>query len=92
MSFPYLTAIIFLPVLGAIVIALLPKPSPKSIKLTAVIFSLISFILSIVVFCLFDRSLNAAGLMQFQEKLAWIPSINIFYHLGVDGLSLPLVI
>jgi len=92
LSFPYLSAILFLPVVGLIVIALLPKPQQRTIKLIALIFALASFALSIAVFCLFDRSGGVIGQIQFEEKLSWIPAINAFYHLGVDGLSLPLVI
>jgi len=92
MDFTYLTAILFLPVIGIIVIALLREPQPKAIRLTALAFTLASFVLSIVVFCLFDRSGAAIGQMQFEEKISWIPAINAFYHLGVDGLSLPMVI
>ena len=92
MSFPYLSAILFLPVVGIIVIALLPKPQQRTIKLIALVFALASFALSIAVFCLFDRSGGVIGQIQFEEKLSWIPAINAFYHLGVDGLSLPLVI
>ncbi len=92
MSFPYLSAILFLPVVGLIVIALLPKPQQKTIKLIALIFALASFALSIAVFCLFDRSAGSIGQIQFEENLPWISAINAFYHIGVDGLSLPLVI
>ena len=92
MSFPYLSAILFLPVVGLIVIALLPKPQQRTIKLIALISTLASFALSIAVFCLFDRSAGFIGQIQFQEQLSWIPAINAFYHLGIDGLSLPLVI
>jgi len=92
LSFPYLSAILFLPVVGLIVIALLPKPQQRTIKLIALISTLASFALSIAVFCLFDRSAGFIGQIQFQEQLSWIPAINAFYHLGIDGLSLPLVI
>ena len=92
LDFNYLTTILFLPLVGLIVIALLPKPQPKTIKFTALIFTLASFAVSIAVFCLFDRSAGAIGQIQFEEKLSWIPAINAFYHLGVDGLSLPMVI
>jgi NADH-quinone oxidoreductase subunit M len=74
------------------VIALLPKPEQKTIKIIALIFALASFALSIAVFCLFDRSAGFIGQMQFEEKLPWISAINAYYHIGVDGLSLPLVI
>ena len=91
MSFNYLTWIIFLPVVGAILIAFLPGLSSRTIKRLAAIFTFAALALSIVAFANFDKSL-AAGVIQFEEKLSWIPAINAFYHLGVDGLSLPLVI
>ena len=92
MSFPYLTAIIFLPVVGAILIAFIPGLSSRVIKRLAAIFTFVSLALSVFVFAIFDKSLGAAGVIQFEEKLSWIPAINAHYHLGVDGLSLPLLI
>lgn len=92
MDFPYLTTIIFLPIAGIVVIALLPKPQPRAIKFTSALFTVAAFALSLFVFYSFDRSPGAIGQMQFEEKLSWIPAINAFYHLGVDGLSLPLVV
>ena len=89
MDFNYLTTIIFLPVAGAILIAFLPGLSGRLIKWLAALFTFFPLALSIYVFAIFDRSL---GGIQFEEKLLWIPAINAHYHLGVDGLSLPLVI
>ena len=89
MNFPYLTAIIFLPVVGAILIAFMPNLSTRLIKRLAAVFTLVPLALSVFMFVLFDRS---AGVMQFEEKISWIPTINANYHLGVDGLSLPLVL
>jgi len=92
LSFPYLSTILFLPVVGLVIIALWPRPQHKTIKITALIFTLASFILSVAVFYFFNRTSGAIGQIQFEEKLSWIPAINAFYHLGVDGISLPLVI
>ena len=92
MDFPYLTIIVFLPALGALIIALSPNMTPGSIKRTAAVFTLITLILSLVMFGLFDRSAGAAGVIQFEENAMWIPALNAYYHLGVDGLSLPMVI
>ncbi|MBN1366452.1 MAG: NADH-quinone oxidoreductase subunit M [Dehalococcoidales bacterium] len=89
MMFNYLSAIVFLPVIGAIIIALISGKQEKSIKWVAAIFTFVSMVLSFVIFGLFDRT---AGGYQFVENLAWIPAINANYHLGVDGLSLPLVV
>jgi NADH-quinone oxidoreductase subunit M len=87
-----LSWVIFLPVIGLIVIALWPKPSQKAVKWTALIAALAAFAVSLAIFFMFDRSGSAIGHMQFEEKVLWIPAINANYHLGVDGLSLPLVI
>ena len=92
MNFNYLTAIIFLPAIGALLIAIIPGLSGRVIKRIAAVFTLVSLALSLVVFFNFDKSLSAAGVMQFEEKISWIPAINAFYHVGVDGLSMPLVI
>jgi NADH-quinone oxidoreductase subunit M len=89
MSFKYLTTIIFLPVVGAILVAFIPGLSARLIKRIAAIFTFVPLALSIFLFCNFDK---AAGGFQFVEKVSWIPAINAHYHLGVDGLSLPLVI
>jgi len=85
----YLSTIVFLPVVGAILIAFIPGLSKGLIKRLAGIFTLIPFVLSIILFSNFDRSLGA---VQFEEQLSWIPAINANYHLGVDGLSMPLMI
>jgi NADH-quinone oxidoreductase subunit M len=89
MSFNYLSTIIFLPVAGAILIAFIPSLSNRVIKRIAAIFTLIPLGLALFLFCNFDKT--AAG-FQFVEKVEWIPALNAYYHLGVDGLSLPLVV
>ncbi len=92
MEFNYLTTIIFLPALGAIIIALLNRPQPKTVKLVAMSFTLVTFLLTMVAFLLFDRSPERAAVFQFEELVSWIPALGVNYHLGVDGLSLPLVV
>ena len=84
----FLSLIIFAPLLGAIVIGLWPRLSAKGTRITASIFTAIPLILSLILFIRFDRG----GAIQFEEFLSWIPAINANYHLGVDGLSLPLVV
>ncbi|MFC1974444.1 NuoM family protein [Chloroflexota bacterium] len=92
MDFNYLTWIIFLPVVGAILIAFIPGFSNGVIKRIAAVFTFVPLVLAVIIFCYFSRSPAAAGVMQFEEKLLWIPPLNAFYHVGVDGLSLPLVV
>jgi len=88
----YLTAILFLPAAGAALIAFVLSNRAKVIKWTAALFTFVPLALSLILFALFDRSPEAAGLIQFEEKALWIAPINAYYHLGVDGLSLPLVV
>jgi len=89
LDFNYLSWIIFLPAIGAILIAFTPGLSGRVIKWIAAVFTFVSLALSVYLFAIFDR---AADVIQFEEKLSWIPAINAHYHLGVDGLSLPLVL
>ncbi len=88
MSFPYLSTIIYLPVVGAILILLLGSRD-KLVKWIAAAFTFVPFVLAVVLFATFDRSAGAA-VFQFEETVSWIGPLNVTYHLGVDGLSLPL--
>ncbi len=88
----YLTAILFLPAAGAVLIAFVLSNREQVIRWTAALFTFVPFALSVILFALFDRSPQAAGLIQFEEKALWIAPINAHYHLGVDGLSLPLMV
>lgn len=85
----YLSVILLLPLIGMIVIAFLSSKQEKAIRYTALIATLAAFVVSLIVFAQFDRSM---GGIQFEEKIAWIPAINAYYHLGVDGINLPMVI
>lgn len=89
MGFSYLLTIItFLPLLGVLVLLFIPSEKEKEIKWTAVLISLLPLILSIILWLSYDRS---TGGIQFQDKAVWIPALNVFYRVGVDGLSLPFV-
>jgi NADH-quinone oxidoreductase subunit M len=82
-----LSIVLFLPAVGAIVIGLLVKEA-KTVRITAALFTFVAFALSLALFVMFDRD----GGLQFVEQAQWINSINAQYYLGVDGLSLPMVI
>ncbi|MFC1966061.1 NuoM family protein [Chloroflexota bacterium] len=92
MGFNYLSTIIWLPVVGAILIAIFGGGRARLTRYLAAIFTLIPFVASLGMFYRFDRSLIAAGVIQFEEKIPWIAPLNAHYHLGVDGLSMPLVV
>jgi len=89
MNLPYLTLITFVPLAGAILVALIPKEKVKAIKWTALIVSLIPLALSSVVWWTYAPS--KPGGMGFEEAYDWIPALGVAYHMGVDGLSIPLV-
>jgi len=89
MNFNYLSAIIFLPMLGAAIIAFVPGLNRNWIRSLAAFFTAVPLVLALVVFGLFDRS--AYGI-QFEESMTWIPAINATYHVGIDGLSMPLMV
>ncbi len=91
MGFNYLTTILFLPAVGSIVIALTSTKNDVLIKRIAAVFTAIPLALAIYLFIAFDRS-SAASVIQFEEKYLWIAPLNAYYHLGVDGLSMPLVL
>ncbi|HUT67679.1 MAG TPA: NADH-quinone oxidoreductase subunit M, partial [Dehalococcoidales bacterium] len=92
MDFNFLTTILFLPAVGAIIIAFISSKNDGIIKRVAAIFTGIPLILSIYLFTAFDRSLGVTGVFQFEENYLWIAPLNAHYHLGLDGLSMPLVL
>ncbi len=92
MDFGYLSSIVFFPIAGVILILLFGGGRERLVKSVAAVFTFVPLVLAVTLFATFDRSGAAAGVIQFEEKLAWIPPLNAFYHLGVDGLSLPFVL
>ena len=88
MSFPILTFIVFLPLAGGLVILFTPKEKVGLIKAIATAVTAAALVLSGIVLLNFDYTKSS---MQFEENLRWIPSINISYHLGIDGISVGLI-
>jgi len=84
-----LSLIVFLPIVGALVTMLIPRAYEAAIKWTAVITAGATLALAIVMASRFDY--GAASTFQFGTDLQWIEAINANYHIGVDGISLPLV-
>ncbi len=83
-----LTSLIFLPVAGSCLLLFFGKDRATAIKVAGMIISVLTFVLSLVMYLSFDPS-NAG--MQFSLKMSWIPSLHVSYDVGVDGLSLLLV-
>ncbi|MBI5597989.1 MAG: NADH-quinone oxidoreductase subunit M [Elusimicrobia bacterium] len=89
-----LSVITFLPLLGALAILFIPKEQVKAIRATGILAALASLAASLYALTSYDPgSMAMTGLpIQFVEKFSWIPSFNIHYHMGVDGLSFPIVL
>ncbi|MDO8525831.1 MAG: NADH-quinone oxidoreductase subunit M [Candidatus Omnitrophota bacterium] len=88
MNFPILSCIVFLPLAGGLLILFTPKKNITFIKAIATTVTGLGLALSVLLLLKFNY---ASPSMQFEEILSWIPSINVFYHLGIDGLSVALI-
>ncbi|HYC00106.1 MAG TPA: NADH-quinone oxidoreductase subunit M [Candidatus Limnocylindrales bacterium] len=84
-----LSLMTFIPLLGMFVVLALPRDNHQLIRVTALAFTIPSFLLGIWLYQNFDRSLVT---MQFVERFQWIPSFNIQYIMGVDGLSVTMLL
>lgn len=87
-QFPLLSALIWLPILSGVLV-LMMRQQPKLAKQFALWSSVLVFVLSLGLYTGFD---NTTPQMQFVEQASWISAFNIQYFLGVDGLSMPLII
>lgn len=93
MEFPLLSFLIFLPLIGALFILLLgggeEAVSARNARNVALWTSLVTFVLSLTLWVNFDK---ASASFQFVENLPWFKGHGINYHLGVDGISLFLIL
>jgi len=82
---PWLTLAIFVPIaFGLIILAIGNDQRAGVVRILALIGAVISFLVTIPIYANFDQT---TAVMQFVEMRNWIPSFGVFYHLGVDGLS-----
>ena len=88
-ALPILTATIWLPIIGGLAVLASGDKAPRISKWIALAFAVLTFLVSIPLWTGFD--IHTAE-MQFVERVAWIPSFNVEYYLGVDGISMPLIL
>ncbi|MDS4068195.1 MAG: NADH-quinone oxidoreductase subunit M [Candidatus Competibacter sp.] len=86
---PLLSLVIWFPILGGIAVLFVGDDNPVRAKALALTVAIVTFLIGIPLFTLFDPSTAA---MQFQEFIPWIPALSVNYHLGVDGFSMPLIL
>ena len=91
-DFPILTLLTFLPFLGALVVGILPSERKGAIRGTALFFSLMTFALSLPLYFLYDGAAEAPETVQFTECYAWVSALGIGYRMGMDGISLLLIL
>jgi NADH-quinone oxidoreductase subunit M len=83
-----ITLAVFLPALGAAVIAFVPRSRDRLIRALGIVFTGAALVVGIVM--LFGFDYGARDGLQFEVDASWISAIQARYHVGVDGISLPL--
>jgi NAD(P)H-quinone oxidoreductase subunit 4 len=89
-EFPWLTAIIAFPLIAALAIPVLPDPDGKTVRLYALGAGILEFCFIIYTFTT-QYDVNDPSL-QLVERYSWVPQIGLNWSMGVDGLSMPLVV
>ncbi len=89
-TFPWLTTVILLPLLASVAIPFLPDDNGKTVRWYSLVVGLIDFVLIVVAFYL-NYDFSQSGL-QLVESYTWVNELDLKWSLGVDGLSMPLVL
>jgi NADH-quinone oxidoreductase subunit M len=84
-----LSAVTFVPALGAVLIALLPRRLASAHRVAGLVVTLLALALSVPLWFGFDGD---SADMQFEEVARWLPTLGVSYHVGIDGISLLLVL
>jgi NADH-quinone oxidoreductase subunit M len=82
-----LSVVTFLPILGTLLLVLMPRDEARLHKAVALVTTLVTFLASLALWGGFDPSM-AAPEFQFDEFVPWVPSVGIGYHVGLDGVAL----
>ena len=88
-SLPLLSLLIWAPILGGVFVLLVGERQREAARLFSLVVSTLVFLLSTLLYFRFDAT---TVLMQFVEYSGWVETFNINYHLGVDGISAPLIL
>jgi len=88
-DFPILSLLVWLPILGGAAVLLVGDARAALARGLALVVALLTFIASVPLWTGFNADTAA---MQFSERVSWIPAFDAWYHLGVDGISMPLIL
>ncbi|HHL31154.1 MAG TPA: NADH-quinone oxidoreductase subunit M, partial [Oceanospirillales bacterium] len=86
---PFLSLVIWLPIIGGMIVLAAHNAGDNLVRWISLAISVLVFLVSIPLYTLFDTATHE---MQFTETASWIPAFNISYALGVDGISMPLIL
>ena len=87
-EFPLLSLVIWLPIIGGLLVLAAGK-NDVLVRWLALVFSSLTFLVSLPLYTGFDSSTYK---MQFVEGASWVPTFNVNYSLGIDGISMPLIL
>ena len=88
-GFPLLTAVLLAPVSAALLLCFVSSESVQSVRVICA--AAMTFALVLTVYAFFSYDMSAGG-MQFTEDVPWIRDLGVHYALGVDGISLPMLL
>ena len=88
-DWPILSATIWLPILGGLLVLGSGDKAPNVSRWLALVISVLTFLVSLLLYTGFDVTTSA---MQFEENIPWIEAFQVNYHLGIDGISMPLIL
>ena len=86
---PLLSLVIWIPILGGLLLLASGESAPQRARVLALVIAALTLLVSIPLYTRFDA---ATSVMQFIEQAPWITTFKINYHLGIDGISLPLIL
>src|SRR5512134_3112789 len=84
-----LTYLLAVPIIGSLLLLFINKEKAQLIKNVGLIVSLIAFVISLILY--FDFN-DQSGEFQFVHKVNWLTGLKISYHIGIDGLSMLLIL
>jgi NADH-quinone oxidoreductase subunit M len=88
-EWPYLSLAIWTPIIGGILVLFAGDREPSGARKIALLFGIVTFLLTLPLYLQFNTDTH---LMQFVERHSWIDAFNIEYFVGIDGISMPLIL
>jgi len=89
MSFPILSVTLFAPLMGALLTLVIPREDVRTIRRVGTVFAFLTLVLTTIIWVGVMQA--GADEMQLSERYSWIPASSIWYNLGADGLSAPML-